>query len=232
MNRTYNFYCDESCHLEHDHKKYMFLGAVSSPYPEVRQHTLRINELKASHNFYAEIKWSHVSMSKILFYLDLIDYFFTSTLKFRTLGIDKALFRSETCRDYDDFYYKMYYQLLNYKVDTLDHYNVYLDIKDSLSAVKVRNLKDILNTRFGVFRTVQNIRSEESTLMQLSDFLMGAISYNANEGPATNPAKALIVERIIGHLNGNSLSETNLSEKFNIIFLDSRQYADQPSEKI
>lgn len=25
-NKTYNIYCDESCHLEHDHKKFMFLG--------------------------------------------------------------------------------------------------------------------------------------------------------------------------------------------------------------
>ncbi|MBE6250150.1 MAG: DUF3800 domain-containing protein, partial [Bacteroidales bacterium] len=27
MNKTFNIYCDESCHIENDHKKYMFLGS-------------------------------------------------------------------------------------------------------------------------------------------------------------------------------------------------------------
>ena len=28
MNKTYNIYCDESCHLENDGKRFMVLGAV------------------------------------------------------------------------------------------------------------------------------------------------------------------------------------------------------------
>ena len=28
-NKTFNIYCDESCHLEHDHKPYMLLGNIS-----------------------------------------------------------------------------------------------------------------------------------------------------------------------------------------------------------
>ena len=31
MPRTYNIYCDESCHLEHDHLGVMALGAVWCP---------------------------------------------------------------------------------------------------------------------------------------------------------------------------------------------------------
>ena len=52
-NKTYNIYCDESCHLEHDHKRFMFLGSVSSAFPQVRRHSERIKELKKKHNFYA-----------------------------------------------------------------------------------------------------------------------------------------------------------------------------------
>lgn len=181
MYKTFNIYCDESCHLENDHKKYMFIGSINCAYPQVRRHTERIKELKDKHKFNAEIKWSHVSMSKIQFYLDLVDYFFDTDLKFRAIGIDKSQIRCDDFNsNFDDFYYKMYYQLLNYKVDTTNHYNVYLDIKDTLSAIKVRKLKNILNVKYGVFRNIQNIRSEESVLMQLADFLMGAISYNAN----------------------------------------------------
>ena len=166
MNKTFNIYCDESCHIEHDHKDYMFLGSVSCAYPQIRRHCKRIEELKKEHNFYAEIKWSKVSMSKVRFYLDLIDYFFDTDLKFRAIGIKKSQIKcDEMGSSYDDFFYKMYYLLLNYKIDTLDCYNVYLDIKDSFSAQKVRKLKEVLNTKYGVFRNVQNICSHESLLM-------------------------------------------------------------------
>lgn len=221
MNKTFNIYCDESCHLENDHKKFMFLGAVNSAYPQVRRHTDRINELKDRHKFNAEIKWSHVSMSKIRFYLDLLDYFFDTDLKFRAIGIDKSKIRCDDFDiNFDDFYYKMYYQLLNYNVDTTNNYNVYLDIKDTLSAIKVRRLKDILNVKFGVFRNVQNIRSEESILMQLTDFLMGAISYNANMEQKQNQAKLMILDKICRHADIQNLTNTNCSEKLNLFFLD------------
>lgn len=74
------FYCDESCHIEHDHKAFMFLGSISCAYPQVKRHTRCINELKDQHKFNVEIKWSHVSMSKIKFYLDMVDYFFDTDL--------------------------------------------------------------------------------------------------------------------------------------------------------
>ena len=90
MDKTFNIYCDESCHLENDHKNYMFLGSVSCAYPQVKRHTERIKELKNKHKFNAEIKWGNVSMSKIDFYLDLVDYFFDTDLWFRAVGIDNA----------------------------------------------------------------------------------------------------------------------------------------------
>jgi hypothetical protein len=200
----------------------MFLGSVSCAYPQIRRHTKRIDELKKAHNFYAEIKWSNVSQAKIRFYLDLIDYFFDTDLRFRSIGIKKSLIRVDDNTTYDDFYYKMYYYLLNYKIDTLDHYNVYLDIKDSLSAVKVRRLKEILNVKYGVFRNVQNICSNESLLMQLTDFIMGAISYNMNDKLRRNQAKVAIIERIKKHLNSQSLSTTNYSDKLNLFFINLR----------
>ncbi len=221
MNKTFNIYCDESCHIEHDHMDYMFLGSVSCAYPQIRRHTKRIKELKRAHNFYAEIKWSKVSMSKIKFYLDLIDYFFDTDLRFRAIGIKKSQIK---CDDggvtYDDFYYKMYYQLLNYKIDTSDRYNVYLDIKDTLSAQKVRKLKDILNVKYGVFRNIQNICSHESLLMQLTDLIMGAISYNINNKEHKNQAKVAIIERIKKHLHVKALDETNYSTKLNLFFIN------------
>ena len=220
MDKTFNIYCDESCHLENDHKNYMFLGSVSCAYPQVKRHTERIKELKNKHKFNAEVKWSNVSMSKIEFYLDLVDYFFDTDLWFRAVGIDKSLIQCNDENTFDDFYYKMYYQLLNYKIDTTDHYNVYLDIKDTLSAIKVRNLKNILNIRYGVFRNIQNMRSNESLLMQLADFFMGAISYNSNNAAKLNQAKTMIIERISRHAKIADLKKTNYSTKLNLFFID------------
>lgn len=222
MSKTFNIYCDESCHIEHDHKKFMFLGSVSSAYNQVKLHTEQIKQLKKKHNFYAEIKWTSVSNSKLRFYLDLVDYFFATDLKFRAIGIEKYKIKCENFGStYDDFYYKMYYYLLNKNIDTLYNYNVFLDIKDTLSAYKVNKLKDILNVRYGVFRNIQNIRSEESLLLQLADFLMGAVSYSNNDELKANAAKVLVIERIRHHA-ALDLSATNYSKKLNLFFIELR----------
>lgn len=222
MSKTFNIYCDESCHIEHDQNKFMFLGSVSSAYNQVKFHTEQINELKKKHNFYAEIKWSKVSKSKLRFYLDLVDYFFSTDLHFRTVGVEKSKIKAEDFgKTFDDFYYTMYYYLLNHNLNSLYTYNVYLDIKDTLSAYKVNKLKDILNAKFGVFRNVQNIHSKESILMQLADFLMGAISYLNNDPFHRNIAKMQIIEKIKNH-STSTLTSTTYSHKLNLFFIELR----------
>lgn len=218
--KTFNIYCDESCHLEHDHKLYMFLGSVSCAYPQVKVHSRQIRELMVRHNFYREIKWSTVSRSKLQFYLDLVDYFFATDLCFRSVGVEKAKIVCDELNTYDDFYYKMYYQLVNFEICSMYSYNVYLDIKDTLSAYKVKKLKDILNNKYnGNLFHVQNIRSEESVLMQLSDFIMGAISYNVNDSQKLNAAKVQIIERIKKRSNVIDLGRTNYNPKLNLFFI-------------
>ena len=152
--------------------------------------------------------------------MDLLDYFFSTDLHFRAIGIQKSKINNDSFnQSYDDFYYKMYYSLLNHKIETINHYNVYLDIKDTLSAHKVNKLKEILNSKYGVFRNIQNIRSHESLLMQLCDFIMGAISYLHNNEEKQNKAKVKIIEKIKKHCNENLIA-TNYSEKVNLFFID------------
>jgi len=220
MNKTYNIYCDESCHLENDHKDFMFLGSITAAYHQVKFHSENIREIKAKHKFFGEIKWSNVSKSKLGFYLDLIDYFFATDLKFRAVGVIKSKIRNDDFgQSYDDFYYKMYYLLLNHKVDTFASYNVYLDIKDTLSAYKVHKLKNILNTQYEVFRNVQNIRSHESLIMQITDLIMGAISYKNNMLEQKNTAKIHLINKI-EQLSKEKMDCTNYSEKMNLFFIE------------
>ncbi|MBN2597803.1 MAG: DUF3800 domain-containing protein [Marinifilaceae bacterium] len=220
--KTFNIYCDESCHLENDKKKYMLLGNVSSAYNQVKRHTERIKDLKKKHNFYGEIKWSNVSNSQLKFYKELIDYFFDTDLRFRSVVVDKSRINNQAFdQDYDTFYYKIYYYLLNHRINSAYTYNVYLDIKDDLSAIKVDKLRKILNTQFGVFRNVQNIRSHESILLQLADFIMGALSYNLNDDKKRVLGKVQIIEKIKKHTNQNLTCTSNYNEdKLNLFFID------------
>ncbi len=222
MKKTYNLYCDESCHLENDHKAFMLLGYISCAYPQVRLHTERIKELKAKHNFYAEIKWNKVNNTKLDFYIELIEYFFSNDLRFRAIGVEKSKVKCDDfCKTYDDHYYTMYYQLLYNKINFDYKYNVYLDIKDTLSAYKVGKLRDILNHRFSAFNNVQNIRSEESLLLQLADLILGAISYNKNDAEKKSEAKRIIIDKIRKHSGGN-IDATTYDEKLNLFFINLR----------
>jgi hypothetical protein len=42
IKKTFNIYCDESCHIENDHKAFIFLGSISAAYNQVRLHTAKM----------------------------------------------------------------------------------------------------------------------------------------------------------------------------------------------
>lgn len=222
IQKTFNFYCDESCHLENDDHKYMLISYVSSAYNQVQIHHEKIRQLKEKHNFYAEIKWSNISHSQYPFYAELIDYFFATDLKFRTIIVDKDQVENDRYgQTYDTFYYKMYYQLLNHKMDMRYAYNIYLDIKDSLSALKIRKLRKVLKLDYSAIRNLQNIHSHESLLMQLTDVIMGAIAYHLNFQDKSVIAKQKLINKIKEHSNLSlNRSTPKKSDKFNLFFID------------
>ena len=205
MTHVYNVYCDESGHLEHGLPSVMILGAIWCPVEKTREIMNRIREITERNGVASgfEIKWGKVSPAKVRFYLDLVDYFFDDDdLHFRALVIpDKTRLQHEQfAQTHDEWYYKMYFTMLNVIIDPKLHYRIYLDIKDTRSASKVRHLHDVLsNKNYDFSRTIiehiQNVRSHEVMLMQLADLLIGAVSY-ANRGLTDNAGKVAIVERI------------------------------------
>jgi hypothetical protein len=114
----------------------------------------------------------------------------------------------------------MYYQLLSKKLVPEHNYNIYLDIKDTRSAKKVNGLKNFLNNNFIAVRNLQNIRSYESELMQLTDIITGALSYHLR-GLNQVIAKNKIIEKIQLHskqpLNHSTPKD---HQKFNLFFID------------
>lgn len=65
-----------------------------------------------------------------------------------------------------------------------------------------------------------HVAFKRSILMQLADFMMGAISYNANNDQKANQAKVMILEKISKDAKIKDLSSTNYSEKLNLFFID------------
>jgi hypothetical protein len=205
MGQVFNVYCDESCHLENDHQPVMVLGAIWCPLDKVREISVRIREIKAQHGMKPdfEIKWIKVSPAKRQFYLDVVDYFFDDDdLRFRALIVpDKSRLQHSSFRQtHDEWYYKMYFDLLKVILSPEGRYRIYLDIKDTRGAAKIVKLHDILcNNMYDfsreIIERVQLVRSHEVELMQLADMLIGAISY-VNRGLTGNTAKVALVERM------------------------------------
>ena len=205
MPDSYNVYLDESCHLENDSINVMTLGSVWCPKEKVRDIGIRIRDIQKQHGLSEsfEIKWTKVSPAKQLFYRTLLDYFMDDDdLRFRGVVIpDKSkLDHKGFGQTHDDWYYKMCFTLLEPIIVPTKRYSIYLDIKDTRSEFKRQELEKVLRTTkydgTGLtIRHVQQIRSHESELMQLADFIMGIVTY-ANRGLDSSPAKTALVQRL------------------------------------
>ncbi len=222
--KTFNIYCDESTHLPDDKRPYMLLGCINVAYPQIKLVKEQIKSIKKKYNFNGELKWTNVHDATYPMYHELIEYFFMTDMKFRSVIVDKSKI-DESRPDYtfNDFYFRMYFQLLHQLTDLQYNYNVYFDIKDTCSTKKLDNLKDILRWNASI-QNFQFIRSHESVFMQLADVLMGAINYNLRiqRGDIAGKviAKRKIVSKIEQHANISLNTTTPLvKKKFNLFFI-------------
>ncbi|MCP4710273.1 MAG: DUF3800 domain-containing protein [Planctomycetes bacterium] len=234
MTESYNIYCDESCHLEHELIPIMVLGCVWSLVDKTIEISQRIREIKAKHNMSNsfEIKWTKVSASKAAFYVDLVDYFFDDDdLHFRGVLIpDKGILNHKAYEQtHDSWYYKMLFVMLEPIIDPLSNYRIYLDIKDTRSEQKRIILEKVLrNSRYDyvahIIERVQQIRSHESELLQMADLLLGAVGYfNRTQigdlkDKEQNQGKITVIRRIQRRSGKSLINTTWLREpKFNLL---------------
>lgn len=229
----FNIYCDESCHLEHDNQRYMVLGGIICEKNNRKAIKRDILNIKKRFNIpeMAEIKWNKVSPSKLDYYKELVNYFFGSDeLRFRAIIIDKTQLKHELFNQtHDDWYYKMYYHLLINLVEPKQENYIYLDIKDTKSARKVEGLKKylvfkLMDYECDVIKNIQSINSEESSLMQLADLLIGAISYRNRKiynDEKSSWAKKELMMHVINRSGYTLVKSTVLSEKkFNLFCIN------------
>ena len=224
-----NIYCDESCHLEHDQQKVMAIGGIAcSNYAKFNVYE-DIKKIKEKHSIMSnqEIKWNKVSKGEQTYYEDLINYFFDNELlRFRGVLLpNKSVLRhNEFSQSHDDFYYRMYYYTISYFLNQEDDIEVYIDIKDTNSMQKIKKLEEVLHNkarnRSKEVTKIQEIRSHENSILQLTDLLLGAITY-INRDIHTSSAKLQLCSLIKARASQSLTKTSSLSEgKLNLLILD------------
>lgn len=226
-----NIYCDESGHLLHDsNNPIMALGALCCPLENTRNILDEIHNLKLESGFTAdfEIKWTKVSSQKMDFYKKLIDYFYNNQyLNFRVLVADKrTLDHDRFKQSHDDWYYKMYYYMLENIIYSKETYYIYLDIKDTKSTKKAKYLKDVLSHTLydfdgNIIKNIQHVRSHEIGIIQLTDLLTGATMHANKKNVLEKMVFSKAKEELIEYINKTchiSLTSSSLrrSKKFNV----------------
>jgi Protein of unknown function (DUF3800) len=207
-----SIFCDESCHLEHDNQRVMLLGAIWCDREAVRSISESIRALKREHGLKNpdaqsrgfEVKWTKVGPAKLDFYDSLVRLFLDDDrLHFRSVIVpDKSVLDHKSFdQTHDDFYYKLYYFLLIRLLNKKNNeYNVYLDIKDTRGGPKVKRLHDFLCAKLKddqkkVLKHVEQIKSDESELLQLCDLILGAVSYY-NRQEVGSEAKLKLIDTL------------------------------------
>lgn len=224
-------FCDESCHLEKDNIDFMILGAIRLPKEKKEKIYKEIKEIKEKHNLSAkfEIKWTKVSISKIEFYEEIIDYFFQNkNLEFRAVIASKKNLKFgiyDKNDDYDSWYYKMYYQLLNKFIESRKKNRIFLDIKDSRGGKKIKLLKKILTTKEFV-GDINQVPSNTSEVLQITDLLIGALGYY-NRKLNNNKGKVKLIDKILFRTEELGIDISNSTrlkdKKFNIFYWEGRK---------
>ena len=236
----YLIYCDESCPLEHE--PITLLGAVGCSYENKDKIVQDLRELKNKYfiNSKYETKWVKLSKAKVNYYKELIDYFHNNMdIRIRILiAKDKEYLNNNKYNegDYQNWYYKMYYYLLDRLIDTNSKYYMLYDEKDKYTTFKMNNVKNIIKSKKSFDNPeyfdlkIKQINSKESELMQLLDVIMGAVGYknrgfynnNSNQGEA----KKEIVDYLEKCFDQDLTKKTSPFEyKFNIFIWTPRKEA-------
>ena len=227
MSTIFNIYCDESCHLEHDPYQVMVLGSVWCPTnsSSVINNDLRNIKTKYKLSRSFETKWGKVSPGEIQYYLEVINYFFDNEdLHFRALVIpDKSILNhSEHQQTHDDFYYKIYFDMLKTIISPQDRYRIYLDIKDTHGGEKIKKLHEVLCNNIydfphEIIEKIQIVRSSEIEILQLCDLLIGSLG--AASRNITKSSAKLEIINLIRKRSKYGLNRTTLlrESKFNLL---------------
>ena len=227
----YKIYCDESCHLKNDGINDMVIGSIWCPQEKIKEVNRRIKEIRTRDAVSptTELKWTKISPAKVTTYEDIINYFFDDDdLHFRAIVIPNKtkLNHKAFHQTHDDWYYKMYFDMLKGILCPREKYKIYIDIKDTHSYARSQKLREVCSNSMydfsqSVIQYLQPIRSDEVQIMQLVDILVGAVSYQNRSFPESfhkSDAKRHVID-LIKRRSNYSLTRTTLlrEDKCNLL---------------
>jgi len=226
----FEVYCDESrpdlLSSEHPNAKFMVIGGLWLPSDSRQALKDEIHSLRNRHKIGGEFKWQKISPSRIAFYEDLMEWFYSKgeQLRFRCIAVEKQKLNLVKYHNNDQElgFYKFYYQLLHHWIFDFNEYAIFCDFKSNRARDRLKVLQrclDLSNLSSDV-KSVQAIPSEKSVLIQLTDVLTGAASASLNNTLAAGRSKDRVVARLESLL-GRRISHTFRSErKFNVFVID------------
>jgi hypothetical protein len=232
-----NIYCDESCHLKNDGNDIMVLGALSCPKDKKYEVYQDIRKIKQKHNINSklEVKWVKISNPKIELFEDLIEYFFNNEfLSFRAVVVkNKKLLDHEKYNngDYDLWYYKMYYLLLDKCCYPDNEYRIFIDIKDTNGGPRLKTLRKVLcNNKYDfmgdIIQDIEQVNSDRADLLQITDIFTGALSYyhrGLYDDPEKSNLKKRIIKKVISYIGEDiKVGTCKTEKKFNIFIWEPR----------
>ena len=157
---------------------------------------------------------------------DTLSFFDDDDLHFRAIIIpDKSkLNHAAFHQTHDEWYYKMYFNMIKTILSPQDKYNIYLDIKDTKSKTKIKKLTEVLSNNMydfsrQIITNMQVIRSHEVEIMQIVDILIGAVAYISRDLHSVNAKNEII--SLIKERSGYSLVRNTppREDKFNVFHL-------------
>jgi len=204
-------YCDESrqdlfSSKKESESKYTLIGGVWIEASKRQEYKDQIKVIRSKYKALGEIRWNTVSPSKLDFYLDIINFFFDTDIRFRCIVIEKEnlnLVRFHKS-DHELGFYKFYYQLIHHWISDFNKYRIFVDFKTNRAKNRLHVLKAILSNAnpSSEIIQVQALHSRDSVFIQLADLLIGAVGY-ALHSFTTSSSKLTInqkIEKRLGHL--------------------------------
>ena len=184
----------------------------------------QIKAIKDKYGYTDELKWVNIHDKTYQVYKELVEYFFMTDMQFRVVIADKTQIDANRPEyTFNDFYFRMYFQLLHHDMDLEHTYNIYFDIKDTCSQQRLHQLRDALKWNASI-RNFQFIKSHESVFVQLADVLMGAINYQLRIKRGDIEGKVIAKRKIVDIINQHtpiSLKPVSplSNKKFNLSFI-------------
>lgn len=220
----FEVYCDESLPdiltSENPSGQYLMIGSLWLPSELRSDAKSRINELRQKHSVHGEVKWRKISPSRKEFYVDLIDLFFSfgMDMRFRCIAVDRnQINMAWHGGDAELGFYKFYYQVLHHWILDNNDYTIFCDLKVNRDRTRLNTLKTVLTqaNRTSRIEAVQSLPSEEVSLLQACDVLLGAASSRLNQR-TNGSAKEDVIQHLESRLDRKLGGTPRNERKFNV----------------